>query len=192
MIDIDEIAARYIATCHPYKGRPYTELAEEWGKKLKNGERKIPEEVFARAFPHAWRIYNSGRDLQDYFESLNEGSHNMLIWLFLVNSVRRRLPEEVLKSIVQHAEYCSVKVGQITGGVINMPSLTGRYIFDRDILDWSLCSESSEGYYFLHGFDGGKIHVIRKATEQDFQRFRDWFDEKKRIRDIILLQAYKT
>jgi hypothetical protein len=191
MVLIDEIASRYIATCHPYEGRLYAELAEEWKRRLANGEREMSEEVFAMAFPHARRIYNSGRVLQDYFESLNEGSHNMLIWLFLANSVRRRLPEEVLKNIARHAEYCSVKVGQVDK-VINMPSLTGRYIFDRDILDWSLCSESSEGYYFLHGFDGGKIHVIRKATEQDFQKFRDWFDEKKRIKDIILLQAYKT
>ena len=192
MVLIDEIASRYIATCHPYEGRLYAELAEEWKRRLANGEREMSEEFFAMAFPHARRIYNSGRVLQDYFESLNEGSHNMLIWLFLANSVRRRLPEEVLKNIARHAEYCSVKVGQITGEVIIMPSLTGVYLLDTNISDLNLCLKwGSEGYYFLHGFDVGKIHVIRKATEEDFQRFRDWF-EKKRIRDIILLQAYKT
>jgi len=181
MVYLTDIVAKYIATCHPYEGRPYAELAEEWKVKLAKGEREIPKEYFERAFPHASRMYNSGKDLQNYFEALNEGSHNMLIWLFVANSVRRKLPEEVLRSIVRHAEYCSVKVCQIAGRVIIMPSLTDVYSWDTGILHWDLCPEKSpEGYYFLHGFEGGRIPVIRGATEEDFLRFDEWFDEKRR------------
>jgi hypothetical protein len=190
MVYLTDIAARYIATCHPYEGRPYAELAEEWKGKLAKGEREIPEEVFERAFPHAYRMYKSGRDLQNYFESLNEGSHNMLIWLFLANSVRRKLPEEVLRSIVRHAEYCSVKVCQIAGKEIIMPSLTSVYSLDASILDWSFCPKSPEGYYFLHGFEGGKIHVIRRATEEDFRRFEEWFNSKRKLK-LPQFEAYK-
>jgi len=174
---LSEISARYIATCHLYEGRPYADLAEELKGRIIGGERELPDDIFAKAFPHAYRIHQSGRDLQDYFESLN-GSHNMLIWLFLANSARRRLSEEVLRSIVEHAEYCSVKVGQVGKGVL-IPSLTNVYCLNREGLSWKFCPEE-EGYYFLHGYYGGRIYVIREAAREDFERFEKWFEEKRR------------
>ncbi|MEM5801432.1 MAG: hypothetical protein QW350_00750 [Candidatus Aenigmatarchaeota archaeon] len=174
MISLEYIESLYIASCHPYKDRPYADLAEDWKKKIMKGERQIPEEEFAKAFPHAYKIYRSGRLLQDYFESLNEGSHNWLLWMFLVNA-QKRLPLEVLSSILVHTEYCCVKVGR-RDDKIYVPSLTGEYEFSRDQFNF-LCEESE--YYFLHGFDG-KIYAIRPASKEDFERFEEWFNEKRK------------
>ena len=194
MILLTEIAARYIATCHPYEGRPYLQLAEEWKKRIAKGEREIPEDVLAKAFPHAYRVYKSGRDLRGYFESLDKGSHNMLMRLFLGSCIRRKLPEEVLRVVIEHIEYCSVKVCQVTGEVVILPSFTNTYTLHIDILDWTFLQEmeGSEGYYFLHGYDNGKVYVIREATEEDFIRFKDWFEERRKSLKLPSFDAYKT
>ncbi|MEM0473664.1 MAG: hypothetical protein QXF88_03030 [Candidatus Aenigmatarchaeota archaeon] len=170
----DEIKARYILSCHPYKGRPYTELAEKYKMQLIQGKREIPEVEFAKAFPHAYRIYKSGRDLQNYFESLDKGSHNWLIWMFVTNSLKRKLPEQILSSIIEHAEYCSVKVAEISNKII-FPSLTGEHIVEEANF---LC-EPISGYYYIHGFSDGKIFVIRQASREDFERYKNWFNSLK-------------
>ncbi|MFH8080996.1 MAG: hypothetical protein QXO84_03935 [Candidatus Aenigmatarchaeota archaeon] len=178
IISIDEVAALYIASCHIYEGRPHAELANQWKERFLKGERLIPEEAFCQAFPHAYKIYISGRNLQDYFESLYEGSHNWLLWMFLVNA-KRRLPPQILSSIITHMEYCCVKIGRVSNEKILISSLSGEYELSRNLFNF-LCKDKGE-YYFLHGFDNGVAYAIRPASEEDFERYKTWFEEKRRI-----------
>ena len=174
---LSEIESRYILSCHPYEGRRFSELAEKYKSELRNGKREISEKDFARAFPHAYKIYKSGRDLKEYFESTNQGSHNWLLWMFIVNSFKRKLPENILIDIITHVEYCSVKVGKLDDkdDKIFFPSLTGEYFLEKHKINF-LCKPDEE-YYMLHGFDNGKVHAIRQATIEDFNRFKEWFNK---------------
>ncbi len=183
---LDNISARYIATCHPYQGRPYAELAEKWKKMLIKDEREIPDDVFAKAFPHAYRVYCSGRNLQEYFESLEEKSHNWLIWMFVVNAFKR-LPEELMKDVVSHAEYCSVKVGVLDGSEIVFPSLTGEHRLPVNNVSFLHTKQSL--YHYLHGFDNKKIYAIRAASKDDYSRFKEWFEVRK-IKTLKLSSSY--
>jgi len=173
---LDQLSARYIATCHPYQGRLYVELAEEWKKRLIEGKREIPDNVFAKAFPHAYRVYYSGRNLQEYFESLEERSHNWLIWMFVINAFKR-LPKELMESVISHAEYCSVKVGVLDSSEIVFPSLTGDYRIPVSNISFLHPDQSS--YHYLHGFDNGKIYAIRAANEDNYNMFKKWFEARK-------------
>ncbi|MCX8178959.1 MAG: hypothetical protein N3D75_03970 [Candidatus Aenigmarchaeota archaeon] len=183
-MEFDEIEARYILSCHPYEGRPFSELAEKYKMQFREGKREISQGEFAKAFPHAYRIYKSGRGLQDYFESLDKGSHNWLIWMFVANSLKRKLPEQILSSIIEHAEYCSVKIAEIESQIF-FPSLTGEYIVGKGKF---LC-KPGKGYYFIHGFDDS-VYIIRQASRQDFERYKNWFNSLKLPSSYLLQSLY--
>lgn len=183
-IILTPIEQRYIATCYPLPDRPFLDEANEWKERLKesslkNEDIEVAANDISRAFPHIGMLYRRGffdeRSIRSYFEATDQESHNMRMYLFAKSVARKHPPEHILLGVLDHVEHCSVKVADLDSSTLW--SYGGPYQCTLDTDYFNLSPNSN--WVLVHGKNKNGVIVIRDILEDEFERFRRWFEERQ-------------
>lgn len=189
-IILNPIEQRYIASCYPLKDRAYYEEALKMRnifRELANKNEKIEIDLstIALAFPHLSRLYIEGffnnRTIQSYFEGIDDKSHNMRNYLFAKARMREALkikeyPWEIMKYVLEHVEYCSVKPCYVEENLII--SYCGELKDEIDKNYFSLADDQESCFAFVHGRSEKGSILIRYVTKDEFENLLEWFEKR--------------
>ena len=181
-LNLNPIEQRYIATCYPLPDRPGIEYVEEWKERMRQSSLEgkaveIPVDRICAPFPHVGSLCEKGffetTGVQEYFEGLGEGSHNMRMYQFAKRVARNRLPDEILKGVLEHVDGCSVKPARMSDSTVWSFSGPRKARIDRDYFGHQECE-----YGLLHGKNRGMLVLIRGITQEEFEKYRSWFEDR--------------
>ncbi len=183
-IVLTPIEQKYIATCYPLPDKPFLDEANKWKEILRetssNGEDiEVSVNDIGRAFPHIGTLYQRGlfnkRSVRSYFEGTDQESHNMRMYLFAKNIARKQPPEHIVLKVLHHVECCSVKVADLDSFIIWSYGMT--YTFPLDTDYFGIKPRSNR--VFVHGKSERGMVVVRDVSEEEFEKFRSWFEERQ-------------
>lgn len=202
MINFSPIEQRYVASCYPLPDRPGIASCLDWRKTFTHYARNLQEVAVAIAqlaepFPHLARLALEGvfnrQSIQSYFEGLEfpekgEGlkAHNPNLYLFAISTMRAKLPEEILRSVLAHVDGCSVKPACLSrksvmgydGEKTDQPIDVAFLSHDPPISDCVL----------VHGCSQNGHQAIRYITPAEYQRFQAWFHARQQSKLNPFLQ----
>lgn len=201
-IELSPTVQKYMASCYPLADRPFINEAEQWKTHLQDLQLEpktieLPLLKIARAFPHLGKLKLKGffdrRSIQSYFEGTDPDSHNMRMYLLAKRMARDGAPPEVMDSILEHIETCSVKVAQISGKSDDKTfgrvwSYGGTYHAELDTQSLNPTIRSPE--VFIHGRSDRGLMVIRDAGPA-FEPLKEWYIERQQNGGGKLFKNYR-
>ena len=185
-IILTPIEQRYISTCYPLPDRPFLDKVEYWKRILREGSKndknlEISLNDLGLAFPHIGMLYIQGffdeRSIQSYFEGIDEKSHNMRMYLFAKKIYRKKFPQTL--NVLSHIEYCSVKPAELETEKIYSYGMIYNYPVDTEYFGMRF----KNNFVLVHGRSENGLIAIRDITEEEFERFTKWFEERQKSKD---------
>jgi hypothetical protein len=142
---------RYVASCYPLPDRDGIEECLYWKGVFADFVAKRQEQAWvaisklSRPFPHLARLgvqgYFEKVPIQNYFEGLSEGSHNLNLYLFGVNLGRKikSMPVEtrrqVLLPVLDHVNGCAAKPANLETNQVWTYKSVESARFDEELID---------------------------------------------------------
>lgn len=204
VLTLSPIEIRYVASCHPFSDRPGIEACRSMSGCLRSYVVSSPQASLtvsladiAEPYPHLTRLARSGLfqkiSPQAYFEGVSFPSaesslvfHNPGLYLFAKRAIRQRLPPEVLRSIVDHIDGCSVKPAYRDEHSRWIQTTYGSTRLIAVDLSFLTHDDHSTPFLLTHGYAADGNHcAIRYISEEEYNMFHAWFMERERLSLLI-------